>query len=131
MSAVSQPLPDESICMDRLPGTAQANPVPTLPSQELRDVLSSGRSALVAFSASWSPYDLLLQPRLARLRELLGERLLVGRVDVKQCPELVQQLRIRWIPAVGFIHQGRVVRRWYGADVDVEQLHACVSRTGG
>lgn len=102
--------------------------IPRLSPAQLREALTGGHSCLVAFSAPWCFYDLPLLPRLARLHHLLGGRLSMGRVDVGECLELVQALNIRWIPAVGHIHQGRLVRRWYGAEVDVEQVHSSICK---
>lgn len=114
--------------MDMPPDTSPATLASPLTPEQLRALLATGQSGLVVFNAPWCLYDAPLLPRLARLQELLGEGLRVGRVDVSQCLELVRALNVRWIPALGHIHRGRLVRRWYGADVDVEQVYASIRK---
>jgi thioredoxin 1 len=79
-----------------------------------REVVEGGAAALVEFWAGWCPYSRLLPPKLERLRERCGDRLLLARVDAERHPELVAALGLRYLPALVLFRDGEPRRRLYG-----------------
>jgi thioredoxin 1 len=79
-----------------------------------REIVEAGAAALVGVGAGWCPYSRLVRPKLERLRERYGERLLVRGIDVELHPSVVESLGLEYVPAIVLFRGGRPVRRLYG-----------------
>jgi len=80
------------------------------------------------FWARWCPYSRLVRPKLERLAELYGNRLLLARVDAERHPGIVAAVGLEYIPALVLFRGGRPVRRLYG-DRHFGELVALVERS--
>jgi thioredoxin 1 len=92
-----------------------------------REIVGAGQAAVVEFWAGWCPYSRLLRPKLERLHELYGDRLLVRRLEVDRHPAAAASIGLEYIPALVFFRGGRAVRRLYG-DRHLAELVARVER---
>jgi len=102
--------------------------LPELTEETLHALLSSGSQAWVVFTARWCSFGLLLSARLAGLAPRPGDGWTVGWFDAGRAPEPARELGVHRIPALALIEGSRVVRRWYGADVEIEE---CLARAHG
>jgi 3-oxoacyl-[acyl-carrier protein] reductase len=69
---------------------------------------------LVEFWADWCLYSPLVKRKTEKLAERYRGRLGVGRVNPELHADIADRLRVEYIPATLFLHDGKVVERWYG-----------------
>lgn len=70
--------------------------------------------ALVDFWADWCGPCRMLTPVMERLAERYGEKVLMGKVNVDQEPELARRFGVMSIPTVVFLKNGREFHRLVG-----------------
>jgi len=92
------------------------------------EIVVGGAAAILEFWAEWCPYSRLLRPKLERLAERYGDRLLLARVDAEQHRGIVEAVGLEYIPALILFHGGQPVRRLYG-DRHLGELVAHVERS--
>jgi thioredoxin 1 len=91
------------------------------------EIVAGGAAAIVEFWAAWCPYARLLRPKLERLAERYGDRLLLARVDADRHPGIAQMIGVEYLPALVLFRGGQPVRQLYG-DRHFGELVAHVDR---
>jgi thioredoxin 1 len=109
---------------------ARVDRAPDLTGAEVAAIARAGGSALIEIWAPWCLYGLLLASRTNELARRLAGRVRVGRMVLEPSTDVTALLGVRWIPALVYFRDGRVVRRWYGADVDIVEVEQTVLRRG-
>ena len=89
--------------------------------------LHGGQPALVEFWTPWCLYSLLLKPKTETLSQLIGDRVLVGRLNVEEYMSFGKSLGIEFVPALAFFHGGHLVQKWYG-DLPLRAITDVISR---
>jgi thioredoxin 1 len=92
------------------------------------EIVAGDGAAIVDFWAEWCPYTRLVRPKLERLAERYGARLLLARVDADRYPCIVKAVGLEYIPALVLFRGGQPVRRLYG-DRHLGELVAHVERS--
>ncbi len=77
-------------------------------------VTGSSGPVLVDFTAAWCPPCRALSPIVARIAEEASGRVLVASVDVDACPNLAATFRIRGMPTLVVLRNGKEVARHMG-----------------
>jgi len=79
------------------------------------EVTESGKLAVVDFWATWCGPCRMLAPVIEQLSEDYAGQVVVGKVDVDANPSISMKYRIRSLPTVLFIKDGKIVDRQVGA----------------
>ena len=78
-------------------------------------VLDSDKLSMVDFWAVWCGPCLAVAPIVEKLAEEYEGKVVIGKVDVDNNPEVALQYGIRSIPTILFIKDGKVVDKQVGA----------------
>ena len=86
--------------------------VVTLTDQNFNEeVVNSNLPVLVDFWAPWCGPCRIMNPIIEELATEFNERVLIGKVNVDQNPGLNQYFKIKSIPTILFIKEGKLVER--------------------
>jgi thioredoxin 1 len=80
-----------------------------------KEVIESGKLALVDFWAEWCGPCRIVGPIIDQLALEYQDKLLIGKVDVDEEEELAVQFRIMSIPTIILFKEGKMVERFTGA----------------
>lgn len=78
-------------------------------------VVESGKPAMLDFWAEWCGPCRMIAPIVDELNEEYGENIVIGKVNVDNCPEITGKFGIRSIPTLLFFKNGEVVDKQLGA----------------
>lgn len=87
----------------------------TITEQNFEELLGSGKPMMVDFGATWCGPCNALAPTVEEIAKEYEGRVVVGKADVDECPNLAARFRIRSVPTVLFIKGGEVVDKSVGA----------------
>ena len=87
-----------------------------------KEVLESGTTVLVKFSADWCQPCKAITPLIEELEKAHAENLTVVTVDIDECPGLVSEYKIRSVPSLLVVSQGEVVGQLLGGVRNKEHL---------
>ncbi len=79
-----------------------------------REVLESGKTVLLDFSAVWCGPCRMIAPYLEQIAEE-REDIKVCKIDVDECPDLAAQYRVVSIPTLVVLRDGKPVTQSVGA----------------
>jgi thioredoxin 1 len=82
---------------------------------KFNDLISSSKPVLVDFSAEWCGPCKMMTPVLSQLKEKLGDRIRIIKIDVDRNPDIASEYRIQSVPSLILFQNGSVV--WSGAGV--------------
>jgi len=78
------------------------------------DKETAGKTCLIDFWATWCGPCQMFAPILEETAEALPDDIVVGKVDVDQCPKLAVKFGIRSIPTVIILKNGQAVQTLIG-----------------
>lgn len=78
------------------------------------EVLGANKPVLVDFWATWCMPCRMLAPTVEEVAEELDGRVIVGKVNVDEAPELARKYRVSSIPTLIVFENGEEVRRSVG-----------------
>lgn len=87
----------------------------TITEQNFEELLGSGKPMMVDFGATWCGPCQALAPTVEEIAKEYEGRVVVGKADVDECPNLAARFRIRSVPTVLFIKGDEVVDKSVGA----------------
>ena len=82
--------------------------------ETFNDVINSGQIVLVDFFATWCQPCKMMHPILEQVKELLGDRVRIIKVDVDKYGDTASQYRIQSVPTLMLFRQGEVLWRTSG-----------------
>ena len=85
-----------------------------LKTAEFDAVVESAPLAMVDFWADWCGPCKMLTPTVEALAEQYGDRVVTGKVNVDEEPELARRFGIMSIPTVVFLKNGKEIERKVG-----------------
>lgn len=110
------------ICVVKKGGCFMASEkVVTLTKENFKDYLSKDLPLLVDFWASWCGPCQMLGPVIDEVANEYFGKLIVGKVNVDEQPDLAREFKIMTIPAVFVIKNGEIADKLNGA-VSLEQM---------
>ena len=87
----------------------------TLTQEHFEQTVSAGGIVLVDFWATWCGPCKMIAPVIEQLAQQYEGRVIVGKVDVDQEPELAQEFGVMSIPNVVILKDGQLTDRKVGA----------------
>ncbi len=82
--------------------------------ETFNDVINSGQLVLVDFFATWCQPCKMMHPILEQVKEVLGDRVRIIKVDVDKYGDTASQFRIQSVPTLMLFRQGEVLWRTSG-----------------
>ena len=82
--------------------------------ETFNDVINSGQLVLVDFFATWCQPCKMMHPILEQVKEVLGDRIRIIKVDVDKYGDTASQYRIQSVPTLMLFRQGEVLWRTSG-----------------
>ena len=79
-----------------------------------QDIINSGKPTLVDMFATWCGPCKMMHPILEEVKQHLGERATIIKVDIDQNEALAQQLGIQSVPTLLIYKNGAIVWRAVG-----------------
>ena len=74
-------------------------------------VSEAHRPVVLDFWADWCPPCKLITPWMDRLAVNYADQIIVGLINVDNCPEMVTHFNIQSMPTVLFLNEGQIVHR--------------------
>ena len=94
--------------------------------ETFNDVISSDRLVLVDFFATWCGPCKAMHPVLENLKQQLGDRLCIIKVDVDQYQQTAVQYNVQAVPTLALFRSGQLLWRQSGA-LPLDQLLTVVN----
>jgi thioredoxin 1 len=85
--------------------------------------INGDKPVVVDFAASWSNPCKLMEPVLHEVKEAVGERATVLKIDIDESPQYAELYDVRSVPALIIFKQGNIVWRKNGIIPAHEILH--------
>ena len=82
--------------------------------ETFNDVINSDQPVLVDFFATWCQPCKMMHPILEQVKEVLGDRVRIIKVDVDKYGDTASQFRIQSVPTLMLFRQGEVLWRTSG-----------------
>jgi len=90
------------------------------------EIVNSDRPVLVDFFATWCGPCQMLMPVLKQVKDSLGDRVTIIKIDVDKNQELASQFKVRGVPTLALFQHGKVIWRKSGLLTKEELLRAIV-----
>ena len=90
--------------------------------ETINEVINSNQLVLVDFFATWCQPCKMMHPILEQVKEVLGDRIRIIKVDVDKNDVIANQYRIQTIPTLMLFRQGEQLWRTSGVVQKAELL---------
>lgn len=97
-------------------------PINTKLMETFYDVIAGDQLVLVDFFATWCQPCKMMHPVLQQVKEVLGDRIRIIKIDVDTHAALSQQYQIQSVPTLMLFRKGEVLWRMSGAMPKAELL---------
>lgn len=89
------------------------------------DFINGEQPVLVDMSAEWCGPCKMMSPILKEVKNKIGDKIKILKVDVDRNPELAQKLQVRGVPTLILFQKGKVLWRQSGV-VQASQLQQII-----
>ncbi|GAD05471.1 thioredoxin [Porphyromonas crevioricanis] len=83
--------------------------------QNYKELMAEGKPMVIDFWATWCGPCRMVGPIIDELSTEYEGKVIIGKVDVDENPDLAQEYGVRNIPTILFIKGGQVVNKLVGA----------------
>lgn len=91
-----------------------------------KELINSDQPLLVDFHATWCGPCKQLAPELERLKQMLGERIRIIKIDVDQNPQAAAAYEVSGVPTLILFRKGQILWRQSGV-VRAQQLAGIIA----
>jgi thioredoxin 1 len=96
---------------------------------KFNDIINSANPVLVDFFATWCGPCQMLSPVLKQVKDNLGERITIIKIDVDKNQELAQKHQVRGVPTMMLFHEGKQLWRQSGVLTKDEIIKIILDKT--
>jgi len=96
---------------------------------KFNDIINSANPVLVDFFATWCGPCQMLSPVLKQVKENLGERITIIKIDVDKNQELAQKHQVRGVPTMMLFQEGKQLWRQSGVLTKDEIIKIILDKT--
>ncbi|MFN4286079.1 MAG: thioredoxin [Lacibacter sp.] len=86
-----------------------------------KELINSDQPLLVDFHATWCGPCKMMAPELERLKQMLGDKIRIIKIDVDQNPHVAAAYQVRGVPTLILFRKGQILWRQSGV-VRAQQL---------
>lgn len=76
--------------------------------------INGDKPVIVDFSADWCTPCKLMDPVLREIKEKVGDRAIILKMDIDKCPDCVSSYKIRAVPTLIIFREGEILWRKSG-----------------
>ncbi len=96
---------------------------------KFNDLINSDTPVLVDFFATWCGPCQMLMPVLKQVKENMGERVTILKIDVDKNKELAAQFQVRGVPTMVLFQNGKQIWRQSGVLTKDEIIRSIVAKS--
>lgn len=96
---------------------------------KFNDLINSNTPVLVDFFATWCGPCQMLMPVLKEVKDNLGERITILKMDVDKNQELATQFQVRGVPTMMLFQNGKQLWRQSGVLTKEEIIRTIIGKT--
>lgn len=96
---------------------------------KFNDLINSNTPVLVDFFATWCGPCQMLMPVLKEVKDNLGERITILKMDVDKNQELATQFQVRGVPTMMLFQNGKQLWRQSGVLTKEEIIRTIIAKT--
>ena len=96
---------------------------------KFNDIINSANPVLVDFFATWCGPCQMLSPVLKQVKDNLGDRITIIKIDVDKNQELAQKLQVRGVPTMMLFQEGKQLWRQSGVLTKEEIIKIIIDKT--
>ena len=93
------------------------------------DIIQSGKPVLVDFFATWCGPCQMLAPILKQVKDSLGERITIIKIDVDKNQQMAAQYQVRGVPTMILFQNGKQLWRQSGVLTKEEILKTILEKS--
>jgi thioredoxin 1 len=96
---------------------------------KFNDIINSANPVLVDFFATWCGPCQMLSPVLKQVKDNLGDRITIIKIDVDKNQELAQKHQVRGVPTMMLFQEGKQLWRQSGVLTKEEIIKIILDKT--
>ena len=95
--------------------------------ETLNDIVQGDKPVLIDFSAEWCNPCKMMKPILEELRQSLGDKVRILKIDIDRNPQISSSLNIQGVPTLMLYKKGQMLWRQSGV-VPAQQLQSIIQQ---